>query len=143
MKKSEENEIKKNYLRKYQDSLKAMKRIEEYLRELELNEVCPSVSLNGMPTATTYNNKDLSDYAVKKDKLISDLLRARYDRVCIYNDVLKYIESLENEEEKDVLMYRYIKKMQWEDVAKKMSVEWAQIHRIHGRALKNLPLPPE
>ena len=141
MKRCEENEEKKAYLRTYQDSVKAVKRIEEYIRELELNELSPSICMNGMPIAATYNNKDLSDYVVKRDKLISDLIQAKYKRICTYNDVINQIEKLDNEDEKDVLMYRYIKKMQWEDVASKLNVEWAQIHRIHARALKNFEVP--
>lgn len=141
MKKNSENEEKKEYLRSYRNCIKAVKRIEGYLQELEINEICPSLSMNGMPAAVTYNNRDLSDYVVKKDKLISDMLRARYQRITTYKEVIGQIELLSDEDEKNVLMYRYIKGMQWEDVAAKLNVEWAQIHRIHARALQHFNIP--
>lgn len=138
------NEKKKEYLRQFRESVRAVRRIEEQIKELEANEMCPSaISLNGMPIASSYNNKDLSVYIAKKDELLSHMIRARHKRIVLYHDIFKRIEDLQDEDEKEVLTLRYIKGMKWEAVACHRHVEWAQVHRIHARALKNFKLPDD
>lgn len=137
-----ENELKKEYLKSYHDSVRACERISEQFEELKLSAMCPGVkTISDMPRATSFNQSDLSDYIVAEDELISELLKARYKRVMVYTDIFNRIEALENEDERAVLTYRYIKKMTWEKIACEVHLEWAQLHRIHARALKNFKLP--
>lgn len=138
------NEKKKEYLRQFQESIRAVRRIEEQIKELETDEMCPTgLSLNGMPMASSFNNKDLSVYVAKKDKLITDMINARHKRITLYQDIFKRIEDLTDEDEREVLTLRYIKGMKWETVACHRHVEWAQVHRIHARALKSFKLPED
>lgn len=138
------NEKKKEYLKQFQESIRAVRRIEEQIQELEADEMCPqALCLNGMPVASSYNNKDLSVYVAKKDKLLSDMIRARHERIALYQDIFNCIEKLPEEDEREVLTLRYIKGMKWEAVACHRHVEWAQVHRIHARALKNFELPED
>lgn len=138
------NEKKKEYLKQFQESIRAVRRIEEQIQELEADEMCPQAfCLNGMPAASSYNNKDLSVYVAKKDKLLSDMIRARHERIVLYQDIFNRIEKLPEEDEREVLTLRYIKGMKWEAVACHRHVEWAQVHRIHARALKNFELPKD
>jgi DNA-directed RNA polymerase specialized sigma subunit len=44
---------------------------------------------------------------------------------------------MEDENEKDVLTYRYLRGMKWEDIAVKMGYSWRRIHYIHSKALEN------
>lgn len=138
------NEKKKEYLKQFQESVRAIRRIEEQIKELEADEMCPSaISLNGIPTASSFNNRDLSVYMAKKDKLISDMIRARHKRIALYQDIFHRIEVLQDEDEREVLTLRYIKGMKWGAVACEKHVEWAQVHRIHARGLKNFKLPED
>lgn len=138
------NEKKKEYLKQFQESIRAVRRIEEQIQELEADEMCPqALCLNGMSVTGSYNNKDLSVYVAKKDKLLSDMIRARHERIVLYQDIFNRIEKLPEEDEREVLTLRYIKGMKWEAVACHRHVEWAQVHRIHARALKNFKLPED
>ena len=83
----------------------------------------------------------MSDYATKKDELISKMMQARYMRVSTYTDIFQAIENAPNERERQVLTYRYIKCLKWEEIAVEMHVEWAQVHRIHANALKHFKIP--
>ena len=134
-----ENDLKKVYLSKFRESKEAVKRIEDQITALELYEASPKtidIEMHGSRA-----RKDMSDYATKKDELISKMMQARYMRVCTYTDIFQAIENAPNERERQVLTYRYIKCLKWEEIAVEMHVEWAQVHRIHANALKHFKIP--
>ena len=130
-----ENEKKKDFLMSYQKEKRRVRRLEEQLEELRRNKMSPSVTNDGMPHGT--DKKDLSDYAVKVDEVEQELVAARYSRICAFQEVQKRIEAMEDEREKDLLTYRYIRGMKWEEVAVKMDYSWQHLHKIHARALRN------
>lgn len=137
----EENDKKKEYLWSYQREKRKLQRLEEELAELRLDKMCPSVIQDGMPHAS--GGSDLSGYAARVDALERKILKARYKRIQKFKEIRDRIERLEDENEKDVLVYRYIRGMKWEEIAMKMDYKWAQIHRIHAKALKNLKVEIE
>lgn len=98
----------------------------------------PSVTNDGMPHGT--DKKDLSDYAVKVDEIEQELVAARYSRICAFQEVQKRIEAMEDEREKDLLTYRYLKGLKWEEICVRMDYKWRQVHRIHAMAIKNLKM---
>ena len=134
-----ENEKKKEYLRGYQRHVRKIKRIESDLEEIRLMKQYPSMSTDGMPHAS--NNSDLSGYAAVLDKKERELVRERYSRIKEYHVITKAIESMLNDKEKDVLHYRYIKGLDWWEIAEKMGYSERQIHRYHGKALVNFIIP--
>ena len=130
-----ENEKKKEYLRQYEKAVRQLKRIELEIREMRLDRFCPSMVVDAMPHARCIN--DLSAYAALLDKEERRYIKARYKRIQMCKEIKDRIERLENEDEKDVLLYRYINLMKWEDICKKMKYSWKQVHRIHSNALGN------
>lgn len=135
------NESKKEYLNRYRDNKEAAQRIEEQIREFERYETTPRViSLDGMRHGSRAK-KDLSDYAAKKDALMTEMIQARYRRINVYTDIFRAIEEMADERERQILTYRYIQCLKWEEIAIKMNVEWAQVHRIHARALEHFKMP--
>lgn len=130
-----EIEKKKEYLKSYERFVRQMKRSKERIDEMRFNIICPSVISDGMPHA--YGGSDLSGYAALLDQEERRYMKARYNRIKKCKEITDRIERLENEDEKDVLMYRYIKLMKWEDICVKMEYSWKHIHRIHSSALNN------
>lgn len=134
-----ENEKKKLFLKSYLRDKRAVRRIEEQLAELRLSKLSPGMSMgDGMPHGS--DMRDLSDYAAKVDELERELIQKRYDRICSFRKVQTAIEELEDETEKDLLTYRYLNGMKWEEIAVKMGYSWKHIHRIHAVALKDLKM---
>lgn len=132
-----ENEKKKEYLMSYQRAKRKVRRLERQLYELRLNKIGPSaINNDGMPRGSDMS--DLSDYAAKLDEIEREIIAARYERICAFQDVRRRIEEVENEQEKDLLTYRYIDGLKWEEVAVKMKYKWRNVHKIHSRALNNL-----
>ncbi|MDE7185136.1 MAG: hypothetical protein K2O40_11870 [Lachnospiraceae bacterium] len=136
-----ENETKRKYLDKFRENRDAVKRIEEQIKEFELFETSPKINSIDVKTHDSSVAKDLSDYIVKKNELVEKMIHARYRRVRIYTEIFQAIEEVPDERERQVLTLRYIKCLKWEEIAVEMHVEWAQVHRIHTRALGHFKIP--
>lgn len=132
-----ENEKKKQYLRGYRKHGSRIKRIEAELEEIRSMKMNPPMMNNdGMPHGSSQS--DLSKYAAQMDELEDDLYKEGVEQVKTYKEIKYKIDQIAEENERDVLFYRYIKGMDWWDIAKNMGYSERQIHRIHGKALKNL-----
>ena len=114
-----EIEKKKEYLREYEKAVRQMKRSEEKITEMRLSKIMPSADNDGMPHA--HNNTDLSGYAALLDEEERRYMKARYRRIKICKEITDKIERMDNEDEKDVLVYRYIRLMKWEDICVKIN----------------------
>lgn len=134
-----ENEKKKLFLKSYMQAKHDVSRLEMQLAELRLNKLTPSmVPDDGMPHASGIS--DLSDYAARVDELERELLQKRYRRIRAFQKVQAAIEVMENDREKELLTYRYLQGMKWEEIAVKMGYSWQHVHKIHASALKNLKM---
>lgn len=136
-----ENDKKKEYLRGYRKHVRRISRIESELAELRVMRASISVNNDGMPHGS--GQGDLSGYAAQLDKLERDLLKERSDRISTYEDIAERIDNLRGENEKDVMFYRYIKGLDWWEIAEKMNYSERWIHKIHGKALAHFELSKE
>ena len=134
-----ENELKKEYLRRYGDAVRAAKQIEEEIRQLRLDTMMPAVVNDGMPHGSS-SGSDLSGYVAKVDAMMEDLRNQMEARIDIKREIIGKIEEMENETEKLILRYRYIHLIKWEEIAVKMDYSWKQVHRIHGNALNHFKM---
>lgn len=67
-------------------------------------------------------------------------MKYRYQRIKSCKEITDRIERLLKEDEKDVLLYRYIKLMRWEDIAERMKLSRRGVHYLHSNALKNFKI---
>lgn len=134
-----ENEQKKEYLRGYRKHGKKIIRISSEIEEIRSMLLYPSINNDGMPHGT--NQGDLSDYAAKLTEKEESLYLEGVEQVKTHKDINYRINQLENEDERDVLFYRYIKDKRWWEIAELMGYSERQVHRLHGKALEHLILP--
>ena len=137
-----ENDLKKEYLRKYRTHVRRIHRINAEIAELRSMKISPSVNNGGMPHGGC-GQSDLSGYAAELDSMVQELIDERYYRIKDYQDIVGRIKKLKSENEKDVLFYRYIRGMDWWEIAEKMKFSERQIFRIHGKALANFQIPKD
>lgn len=133
-----ENEKKKLFLNSYLQAKRDVIRLEEQLAELKLNKLSLSVINDGMPHGSDIG--DLSDYVAQVDEIEREIVRRRYGRIKAFQEVQRAIESMENEQEKDLLTYRYLRGMKWEAIAVTMNYSWRKIHYLHGDALEHFKM---
>lgn len=138
---SSENDLKKEYLRKYRTHVRRIHRINAEISELRSMKISPSLNNDGMPHGSSQS--DLSGYAAELDSMVQELIDERYCRIKDYQEIVGRIKKLKSENEKDVLFYRYIRGMDWWEIAEKMKFSERQIFRIHGKALANFQIPKD
>lgn len=133
-----ENEEKKKYLRGYKKHGRKIELINAKIEELQRLKRNPSVRNDGMPRGS--NQSDLSDYAAQLDTLEDELCNEGVAEVKTYKDITCKIDELEDEDEREVLYYRYIKDKEWWEIAKTMGFSERWIYELHGRALKKMKI---
>ena len=110
---------------------------------IELKELAASVKAvdySGMPHGSG-NQKDLSDELARIDSLVEKLGAEKESCVESYVSIEKQIKEIKNEDENDVLFYRYVKGLRFWEIAEKMDYSEQWVHKLHGRALAHLKLP--
>lgn len=137
----EESERKKEYLQEYHGHVRRINRIEEEIKELRNMKTTISINYDGMPRSS--KKSDLSEYASRLDELERKLLEEKYLRISAYKAIADQINMLKSESEKDVLFYRYIRALNWWEIAEKMNYSERWVQKIHGKALAHLELPKE
>ena len=136
-----DNDRKKEYLKSYRKHVRRIHRINAEIEELRMMKMCPSMKPDdGMPHGSG-GQGDLSGYAGDLDEMIQELIKERYLRIKTYQQIARQIKRLKSENEKDVLFYRYIKGIDWWEIAEKMDYSQRHITRLHGKALAHFELP--
>ena len=135
------NEEKKAYLNRFSESRKAERRIIDQIKEFESQKIWLKINNNDIGICGSRVFRDLSACMVKEEQLVEQMIQARNTHVEIYNDIFQAIEVIADEREREVLTLRYIECLKWEEIAVKMHVEWAQVHRIHAKALQHFKIP--
>lgn len=133
-----DNDRKKEYLRGYRKHERRISRIEAELEEIRSMKMHPSVSNDGMPHGS--GQSDLSDYAAELTSLEEELYHEGVKQVESYKNISWKINQLEDENERDVLFYRYVKAKSWWEIAELMGYSERWILKLHGRALAHLKL---
>lgn len=133
-----ENDRKKTYLRAYRKHGKRIKRIESEIEEIRNMKMYPSSNNDGMPHRS--NQSDLSSYAAALQEREDELYQEGVKQVQTYKDIEYRINKLENQDERDVMFYKYIKGFTWWQIAQLMEYSESWIYELHGRALKNIQI---
>ena len=131
--KKEENHKKIYWPNRYRAAIREEQIIEDEIRKLRESKMSPSVSLSGMPHGS--GQGDLSSYAAKLDEQIRKLQEWKQEKAKMYEDILSRIRRVEDDNQRALLIYRYIQGMRWEEVAAKMGYTWRWTHKLHSRAL--------
>lgn len=133
-----ENNRKKEYLRGYRKHGKRINRIEAEIEEIRNMKMYPSMNNDGMPHGSAQN--DLSSYAAILHDREEELYQEGVKQVQIYKDIAYKIGKIDDQDERDVLFYRYIKGFDWWKIAQIMDYSERWIYDLHGRALKKIKI---
>lgn len=134
----ERNDQVKQWLWRYKEAKKDLRRLEEELHELvNTQESTGAIEYSDMPRSGG-GQSDLSDYMVRREELQQKIWDGRYRRIVVFKEIHDAVEQLANADEREVIVYRYIRLMDWPDIAKKIEKHERQAYIYHGDALKNL-----
>ena len=139
----ERNERVKQWLWRYREAKKDIRRLEEELRELmESQESASAIGYSDMPKGSL-EQSDLSDYLVEREKVWRKIQKARYKRIMVFQEIKSAIDRLPSADERMVMSCRYLelngyKEKSWEEICVITGHEWRQTHYIHSKALNNI-----
>ena len=141
----ERNERVKQWLWRYREAKKDIRRLEEELLELmESQESASAIGYSDMPKGSL-DQSDLSDYLVEREKVWRKIQNARYKRIMVFQEIKSAIDRLPSADERMVMSCRYLelngyKEKSWEEICVITGYEWAKTHRIHAKSLNDLVL---
>ena len=131
---------KKEFLLRYGDNEKEIKRLEEELecwesRAERVNACFGSIGRTG--------GGDRIQYAIDN---LCELRAALYDRLvdstALRLEIERCIASVSDDRLRLILEYRYISGMTWENIAETLHIDYRWALRLHNRALEHLETPP-
>ena len=130
----------KEYLQRYKDTQREIEDLDYRMAQLRLKYAAPSaINYSDMPKAHNTEH-DLSDYMAKMDEMTNYMI-SKYTRLRgIEVDIYLRLDRIEKQEERELLRFRYIDNMTWEQIASRMGFDVRHIYRIHGCALQHFPL---
>lgn len=133
---------KKEYLKEYGNIKKQIQRIELHIEEIRTSKMYPSaIKYSDMPKGTDIS--DLSDYAVTIDKDLCKLMELQAKKKAKLDEIMDAIYIMDDEVEKDVLVYRYIRGFSWETISEIIGYSIQSVYRYHGKALQHFEIPKE
>lgn len=135
------NQKKKDYLNGYISARRREKRLLEQIQQLRLDTMFPCIQGDGMPRGSSQS--DLSDYMSRYDDLMEELRRERLDAITKYTVIHRAIRKMKDEEEKEILVRKYLMRQTWEEIAEKLECDRSTAFRKHGDALKNFKIPKD
>lgn len=112
------------------------RKLEEKERLLALAcRVSPALSQEPKIGGSIYKQSDI----VAKIVDLETEINADIDKlITLKLDIEAKIKAVESPKEQLVLRYRYIDCKRWEEIAYIMGYAWAQVHRIHKRAIEKM-----
>ena len=94
-------------------------------------------ALDGMPRSGSHAYDHLADVVARHQDLV-DQYCAKLDELAAEQmQIEQAIESLQPRE-RELIRYRYIEGLSWEEICVRMSYSWRQTHRIHANALQQI-----
>jgi septation ring formation regulator EzrA len=131
----------KQHLESYNILRKKLDRITEEIDTVRTRWTSTSMAMDGMPHS--HGGHDLSEYAAQIDELTREHDDIHSKLKELRKDIIDRLDRMESttdvETERDVLYYRYICGLPWEEIASKTHHEYRYTLKIHGRALQHYP----
>lgn len=136
----EENNRKKEYLRKYLEAKRMQEVLEREIDELRLDRMTPSgLVQDGMPHGSS-GGGDLSGYVARLDELDRKLRAQMYKKIQLRAEITEKIDAMSDETEGLILRMKYIHGLSFGKIAEKTGYSRRHTIRLHGQALKNFKL---
>lgn len=134
-----ENQKKIEYLSRYQ---KLGKRIEQLCAEraVWLSKACKiTQAITDMPKAkngTQGNSGEIAQYIEIGEEITRELRELR----CLRREILAVIATVKENTLYNLMRYRYIDGLTFEQIAVKMNYSYVHVCRLHGQALSKIML---
>ena len=93
------------------------------------------VSDNGFISIAGWKEYQNVEGMARMDEQLTKLKEWQLEKVRLYESISDRIRRVEDDNQRALLMCRYIKGMRWEDVASELGYTWRWTHKLHSKAL--------
>ena len=129
---TEKKELKKTYLQSYQALSFSIKTLEVLIKRMK-EEQRQSMSVLAAHSGLNQSDVEMADvFTCFKKQLVEKNL--------ICSAIVKKVECMDCEIEKNILLLKYISGYTWEEISEITNYSLRQVYNIHNLALKHFPM---
>jgi DNA-directed RNA polymerase specialized sigma subunit len=129
---TEKKELKKTYLQSYLALSFSIKTLEVLMNRMKEEQRQTKSFL------TTFFGADQSD--VEMTDIFTRLRKQLAEKNLICSAIVKKVECMDCEIEKNILLLKYISGYTWEEISEITNYSLRQVYNIHNLALKHFPM---
>ena len=131
-----ENKEKISYLKQYRSLSMEIDRISEELQRWQDLATRISPSYSDMPHGG--GSDKVQTAAVEVAELTDKLNQKLHQAIMVQENIKKLLESLDDIKLRQLMFYRYINGMRWEEIAVRMDFNYRWVLRLHRKALNQI-----
>ena len=130
------NQEKAAYLKQYRSLSMEIDQISEELQRWQDLATRISPSYSDMPHGG--GSDKVQTAAVEVAELTDKLNRKLHQAIMVQENIKKLLESLDDIKLRQLMSYRYINGMRWEEIAVRMDFNYRWVLRLHRKALNQI-----
>lgn len=127
----------KEYLLNIGKLKRAIEAKREKIRSLDEMATSATQTITGMPHNPSSTKSRMAEAVCKKVDLEREIVELEAER----NEAIAYLNTLPDTEETTLLIKRYVRDLQWEDIAAEMHISESTVYRLHKKAVKTFVQP--
>lgn len=134
-----ENSEKTAWLKRYRDDLETLRSLNAEAEEVRSIADGISINWSGMPGGSggpTKAEKALEALEALMDKIETD----KTEIIARRAEIKACIESVQDERQRNILMYRYINGFSWPEVSARLGYDQRYVERMHRRAVMDMEI---
>lgn len=132
---------KKRYLKQYKQAVDKVNNLSQKIKDIELDSLPNGVSYDKINVQTSPTNDQMINQYIRKEDLITALTDAKTQSYKLCTNILKALDTLENDLYYNVLFKRYILLEDWDKIAYDLNYSEPYIYEIQGEALSEIIIP--
>lgn len=129
---TEKKELKKTYLQSYQALGFSIKTLEVLINRMK-EEQKQTMSVLAAQSGTNQSDVEMTDVFTRLRKQLAE-------KNLICNAIVKKVECMDCEIEKNILLLKYISGYTWEEISEITNYSLRQVYNIHNLALNHFPM---
>lgn len=130
---TEKKELKKTYLQSYQALSFSIKTLEVLITRIKEEQ------RQTMSVLAAQSGTNQSDVEMMTD-VFTRLRKQLVEKNLICSAIVKKVECMDCEIEKNILLLKYISGYTWEEISEITNYSLRQVYNIHNLALKHFPM---
>ena len=126
------------WLNRIREAERKVERIRQRIANLRMLTTDDSVHLTDMPRGSSPDQQKLATLMAEIDESERELAEEEIALKAIRKEIVNTVNSLDNELLQKILIFRYIQKMEWQDIATEIQYARSHTFRLYDQALAAL-----